>query len=100
MVLTELLFTLDKLFILRGFFSYFKKFVWGVVLADDPQQKKSRLHKTKSQSHEMELFNVESHSGKQLRHFKFLSVSFMSQLLASHSFVKQVRQFNISEGLI
>uniref|UniRef100_A0A670I683 HEAT repeat-containing protein 1 n=1 Tax=Podarcis muralis TaxID=64176 RepID=A0A670I683_PODMU len=39
---------------------------------------------------ETELFDVESHSGKQLRHFKFLSISFMSQLLASHSFVKMI----------
>ncbi|XP_066467559.1 HEAT repeat-containing protein 1 [Tiliqua scincoides] len=57
---------------------------------DVPEQKKSRLRKTKSHNQEMELFSVESHSGKQLRHFKFLSVSFMAQLLASRSFVKQV----------
>ncbi|XP_061480551.1 HEAT repeat-containing protein 1 isoform X2 [Rhineura floridana] len=57
---------------------------------DDLGQKKSRLHKIKSHSQETELFNVESHSGKQLRHFKFLAVSFMSQLLASQSFVKKV----------
>uniref|UniRef100_A0A8D2JC74 HEAT repeat-containing protein 1 n=1 Tax=Varanus komodoensis TaxID=61221 RepID=A0A8D2JC74_VARKO len=50
-----------------------------------------KVRKIKSQSEETELFNVDSHSGKQLRHFKFLSVSFMSQLLASHSFVKKVR---------
>uniref|UniRef100_A0A8C3L5L0 HEAT repeat-containing protein 1 n=1 Tax=Chrysolophus pictus TaxID=9089 RepID=A0A8C3L5L0_CHRPC len=37
-----------------------------------------------------ELFNVESHSDKQLRHFKYLSVSFMSQLLTSQSLVKKV----------
>uniref|UniRef100_A0A6J0T712 HEAT repeat-containing protein 1 n=1 Tax=Pogona vitticeps TaxID=103695 RepID=A0A6J0T712_9SAUR len=57
---------------------------------DDPGQKKSRVRRTKLQSHETELFNVESHSSKQLRHFKFLSVSFVSQLLASNSFVKKV----------
>uniref|UniRef100_A0A8C3P347 HEAT repeat-containing protein 1 n=1 Tax=Cyanoderma ruficeps TaxID=181631 RepID=A0A8C3P347_9PASS len=39
---------------------------------------------------EGQLFNVESHSDKQLRHLKFLSVSFMSQLLSSQSFVKKV----------
>uniref|UniRef100_A0A670XUW0 HEAT repeat-containing protein 1 n=1 Tax=Pseudonaja textilis TaxID=8673 RepID=A0A670XUW0_PSETE len=39
---------------------------------------------------ETELFDVESHSGKQLRHLKFLAVSFMSQLLASNSFVKKL----------
>ncbi|KAM6951021.1 HEAT repeat-containing protein 1 [Aplochiton taeniatus] len=36
------------------------------------------------------LFNVETHSGKELRHFKFLSLSFMAQLLASGSFVGKV----------
>ncbi|KAJ7342282.1 hypothetical protein JRQ81_010011 [Phrynocephalus forsythii] len=58
---------------------------------DDPGQKKSRAaRRTKSQSHETELFNVDSHTSKELRHFKFLSVSFISQLLASNSFVKKV----------
>uniref|UniRef100_A0A8C7F599 HEAT repeat-containing protein 1 n=1 Tax=Oncorhynchus kisutch TaxID=8019 RepID=A0A8C7F599_ONCKI len=33
------------------------------------------------------IFNMEAHSSKELRHFKFLSVSFMAQLLASGSFV-------------
>ena len=36
------------------------------------------------------IFSVETHSGKELRHFKFLSVSFMAQLLASSSFVGKV----------
>lgn len=36
------------------------------------------------------VFNVEAHSGKELRHFKFLSVSFMGQLLAASSFVGKV----------
>lgn len=36
------------------------------------------------------IFNVEAHSGKDLRHFKFLSVSFMAQLLASDRFVGKV----------
>uniref|UniRef100_A0A803TSM1 HEAT repeat-containing protein 1 n=1 Tax=Anolis carolinensis TaxID=28377 RepID=A0A803TSM1_ANOCA len=57
---------------------------------------KSRQHRIKSSNQESELFNVESHSGKQLRHFKFISVSFMSQLLASHSFVKKVRELHFS----
>uniref|UniRef100_A0A8C8SDC1 HEAT repeat-containing protein 1 n=1 Tax=Pelusios castaneus TaxID=367368 RepID=A0A8C8SDC1_9SAUR len=57
---------------------------------DDPGSKKSRTCKTKTQDQEVQLFNVESHSGKQLRHFKFLSVSFMAQLLASQSFVKKI----------
>uniref|UniRef100_A0A8C3P1E3 HEAT repeat-containing protein 1 n=1 Tax=Cyanoderma ruficeps TaxID=181631 RepID=A0A8C3P1E3_9PASS len=45
---------------------------------------------TKPKNQEGQLFNVESHSDKQLRHLKFLSVSFMSQLLSSQSFVKKV----------
>ncbi|XP_010210246.1 PREDICTED: HEAT repeat-containing protein 1 [Tinamus guttatus] len=57
---------------------------------DDPGQKTSRTCKTKPKDQDGQLFNVESHSDKQLRHFKFLSVSFMSQLLSSQSFVKKV----------
>jgi len=36
------------------------------------------------------IFNVEVHSGKDLRHFKFLSVSFMAQLLSSERFIGKV----------
>lgn len=36
------------------------------------------------------IFSVEDHSGKELRHFKFLSVSFMAQLLGSSSFISKV----------
>ncbi|XP_061612470.1 HEAT repeat-containing protein 1 [Phyllopteryx taeniolatus] len=36
------------------------------------------------------IFSVEAHSGKELRHFKFLSVSFMAQLLGSASFIGKV----------
>ncbi|NWX89570.1 HEAT1 protein, partial [Nothoprocta pentlandii] len=57
---------------------------------DDPGQKTSRTCKTKQKDQDGQLFNVESHSDKQLRHFKFLAVSFMSQLLSSQSFVKKV----------
>ncbi|XP_032071186.1 HEAT repeat-containing protein 1 [Thamnophis elegans] len=66
---------------------------------DDPGQKKSRPLRTQSYSQETELFDVESHSGKQLRHLKYLAVSFMSQLLASHSFVKKVVECEDSEEL-
>ncbi|KAL4640133.1 HEAT repeat-containing protein 1 [Arapaima gigas] len=45
---------------------------------------------TKKEDTETLLFNVEVHSGKELRHYKFLSISFMSQLLASNSFVGKV----------
>ncbi|XP_078413403.1 HEAT repeat-containing protein 1 isoform X1 [Cetorhinus maximus] len=43
------------------------------------------------------LFNVDTHTAKQLRHFKFLSVSFMAQILASNSFVGKVAECNNSE---
>ncbi|XP_015678298.1 HEAT repeat-containing protein 1 [Protobothrops mucrosquamatus] len=66
---------------------------------EDSGQKKSRPLRTQSYSQETELFDVESHSGKQLRHLKFLAVSFMSQLLASHSFVKKVVECEDSEEL-
>ncbi|XP_007435093.1 HEAT repeat-containing protein 1 isoform X1 [Python bivittatus] len=66
---------------------------------DDLGQKKSRLFMIQSYSQETELFDVESHSGKQLRHLKFLAVSFMSQLLASHNFVKKVIECEDSEEL-
>ncbi|KAI3365131.1 hypothetical protein L3Q82_010114, partial [Scortum barcoo] len=36
------------------------------------------------------IFSLETHSGKELRHFKFLSVSFMAQLLGSASFIGKV----------
>ncbi|KAG7254717.1 hypothetical protein CRUP_004232, partial [Coryphaenoides rupestris] len=35
------------------------------------------------------LFNAEAHSSKELRHFKFLSVNFTAQLLASNSFIRK-----------
>ncbi|XP_010150075.1 PREDICTED: HEAT repeat-containing protein 1 [Eurypyga helias] len=66
---------------------------------DDPGQKKSRTCKTKLKNQDGQLFNVESHSDKQLRHFKFLSVSFMSQLLSSQSFVKKIVECEEMEEL-
>lgn len=39
------------------------------------------------------LFNTEVHSSKELRHFKFLSVNFTAQLLASYSFISKVGVF-------
>ncbi|XP_071318828.1 HEAT repeat-containing protein 1 isoform X2 [Trachinotus anak] len=36
------------------------------------------------------IFSVEAHSSKELRHFKFLSISFMAQLLGSASFIEKV----------
>ncbi|XP_069656780.1 HEAT repeat-containing protein 1 isoform X1 [Haliaeetus albicilla] len=67
--------------------------------ADDPGPKTSRICKTKLKNQDGQLFNVESHSDKQLRHFKFLSVSFMSQLLSSQSFVKKIVECEKTEEL-
>ncbi|XP_070707428.1 HEAT repeat-containing protein 1 [Pempheris klunzingeri] len=36
------------------------------------------------------IFSLEAQSSKELRHFKFLSVSFMAQLLSSTSFIRKV----------
>ncbi|KAF4800678.1 hypothetical protein TURU_041932 [Turdus rufiventris] len=66
---------------------------------DDPGTKKLRTCKTKPKNQDGQLFNVESHSDKQLRHFKFLSVSFMSQLLSSQSFVKKIVEYEGTEEL-
>ncbi|XP_019382662.1 PREDICTED: HEAT repeat-containing protein 1 isoform X1 [Gavialis gangeticus] len=66
---------------------------------DDPGPKKPRTRKTKVQDQEGQLFNVEFHSDKQLRHFKFLSVSFMAQLLASERFVKKIVECHEVEEL-
>lgn len=38
------------------------------------------------------IFSVEAHSSKELRHFKFISVSFMAQLLGSASFIGKVNE--------
>uniref|UniRef100_A0A803SR23 HEAT repeat-containing protein 1 n=1 Tax=Anolis carolinensis TaxID=28377 RepID=A0A803SR23_ANOCA len=88
----------EQLQSLMGILSYLTKLPENKE--DDSGQKKSRQHRIKSSNQESELFNVESHSGKQLRHFKFISVSFMSQLLASHSFVKKVRELHFSNWLL
>ncbi|XP_063774132.1 HEAT repeat-containing protein 1 [Pseudophryne corroboree] len=66
---------------------------------ENPEQKKGKAQKQKPQKEDSQLFSVESHSAKQLRHFKFLAVSFMAQLLASHSFVGKVVECEVAEGL-
>uniref|UniRef100_A0A8P4KGS8 HEAT repeat-containing protein 1 n=1 Tax=Dicentrarchus labrax TaxID=13489 RepID=A0A8P4KGS8_DICLA len=46
------------------------------------------------------IFSLDAHSSKELRHFKFLSVSFMAQLLGSASFIgKQLQQRLLEEIL-
>ncbi|XP_068011135.1 HEAT repeat-containing protein 1 [Melanerpes formicivorus] len=66
---------------------------------DDPGPKKSRTCNTKLKNQDGQLFDVESHSDKQLRHFKYLSVSFMSQLLSSPNFVKKIVECEETEEL-
>ncbi|XP_029695501.1 HEAT repeat-containing protein 1 [Takifugu rubripes] len=46
--------------------------------------------KKKEEKMEELIFSVEAHSSKELRHFKFISVSFMAQLLGSASFIGKV----------
>ncbi|KAM9462286.1 HEAT repeat-containing protein 1 [Clarias gariepinus] len=56
---------------------------------DVPERRRTRCQRPEESALDL-VFNVEAQSGKELRHFKFLSVSFMSQLLASSSFVGKV----------
>lgn len=47
------------------------------------------------------IFSVETHSSKELRHFKFICVSFMAQLLGSGSFIAQVGDVSVTQlGLL
>uniref|UniRef100_I3KSE2 HEAT repeat-containing protein 1 n=1 Tax=Oreochromis niloticus TaxID=8128 RepID=I3KSE2_ORENI len=56
-----------------------------------PDDKDDRAKKTEEEEKVEELiFSVDAHSGKELRHFKFLSVSFAAQLLGSASFIAKV----------
>uniref|UniRef100_A0A667ZDD2 HEAT repeat-containing protein 1 n=1 Tax=Myripristis murdjan TaxID=586833 RepID=A0A667ZDD2_9TELE len=56
-----------------------------------PQDKDDAAKKKEEEEEEKLIFSVEAHSSKELRHFKFLSVSFMAQLLASARFIGKVR---------
>ncbi|XP_068585412.1 HEAT repeat-containing protein 1 [Cebidichthys violaceus] len=51
-----------------------------------PQKKKEE----EEEKVEELIFSLEAHSSKELRHFKFLSVSFMAQLLGSAGFIGKV----------
>ncbi|XP_069810466.1 HEAT repeat-containing protein 1 [Dendropsophus ebraccatus] len=66
---------------------------------DDHEQKKTKVRKQKVHKEDTELFNVETHSAKQLRHLKFLAVSLMANLLASHTFVGKVVECEAAEEL-
>lgn len=61
-----------------------------VAMPTDERKTKTPRKGQKKESVETLLFNTDTHSGKELRHYKFLSVSFMARLLASHSFVSKV----------
>lgn len=60
---------------------------------------KAAFDKSESREEMLQVFNVDTHSSKQLRHFKFLSVSFMSQLLASSHFIRKVVESGGPEAL-
>ncbi|TRY66425.1 hypothetical protein DNTS_028326 [Danionella cerebrum] len=56
-----------------------------------PQKPKTRGKSTLKEETVSDLiFSLEVHSNKDLRHFKFLSISFMAQLLASNRFIGKV----------
>ncbi|KAM4715615.1 LOW QUALITY PROTEIN: HEAT repeat-containing protein 1 [Anableps anableps] len=62
--------------------------------AKRPVGRRAAKKKEEEQEEKMEdlIFSVEAHSSKELRHFKFLSVSFMAQLLGSSSFIQKVSE--------
>lgn len=61
---------------------------------EDDQGQKKKKQKAKTVD---PIFNVEAHTGKQLRHFKFLAMSFQSHLLASNSFIGKVAECDVSQ---
>ncbi|XP_053460282.1 HEAT repeat-containing protein 1 isoform X2 [Nycticebus coucang] len=63
-----------------------------IKLPEEKDETSPKAVSSKNEAREdmLQVFNVDTHTNKQLRHFKFLSVSFMSQLLASNSFLKKV----------
>ncbi|KAG2467221.1 HEAT1 protein, partial [Polypterus senegalus] len=70
-------------------------------LPDDKEEGNGKTRNTKKKSDLGEtvtmLFNTEEYSGKELRHYKFLTVSFVAKLLASSSFIGKVA--DIGESL-
>ncbi|XP_062234895.1 HEAT repeat-containing protein 1 isoform X2 [Platichthys flesus] len=61
---------------------------------DDAPVKRRGAKKPEEDEEKLEelIFSVDAHSSKELRHFKFLCVSFMAQLLGSSSFVGKVAE--------
>ncbi|XP_038616880.1 HEAT repeat-containing protein 1 [Tachyglossus aculeatus] len=66
---------------------------------EEEEPKKTRFPKAKSQTQTVQIFDVGTHTSKQLRHFKFLSLSFMTQLLASRDFIAKVAESNNTKQL-
>ncbi|XP_072265281.1 HEAT repeat-containing protein 1 isoform X2 [Pyxicephalus adspersus] len=66
---------------------------------DLPQQIKEKTHEQKPQKQDIELFNLDIYPAKQLRHFRFLSVSFITQLLAHHGFISKIVKCEAAEDL-
>ncbi|XP_068160889.1 HEAT repeat-containing protein 1 isoform X2 [Antennarius striatus] len=57
----------------------------------DDKDDEAEIPEAQKKDEEAELiFSVDAHSSKELRHFKFLSVSFMAQLLGSTHFIAKV----------
>uniref|UniRef100_A0A673BB61 HEAT repeat-containing protein 1 n=1 Tax=Sphaeramia orbicularis TaxID=375764 RepID=A0A673BB61_9TELE len=57
---------------------------------DDGETQQAPLsHEEEVEEEEDLIFNVDAHSSKELRHFKFICVSFMAQLLRSNSFIEK-----------
>lgn len=72
------------------------------IHSEVPERRRTRgkmCQKTEESAADL-VFNVEAHSGKELRHFKFLSVSFMGQLLCSSSFVGKVSCFFLIKPIV
>ncbi|XP_069787090.1 HEAT repeat-containing protein 1 isoform X2 [Narcine bancroftii] len=59
--------------------------------ANTPKKKAGKPNEVES------LLNVDTHTAKELRHFKFLSISFMAQHLASSSFIGKVADCDTSK---
>ncbi|XP_039869962.1 HEAT repeat-containing protein 1 isoform X2 [Simochromis diagramma] len=59
---------------------------------DAPVKRPAARRGAKKEEEKVEelIFSVDAHGGKELRHFKFLSVSFAAQLLGSASFIGKV----------
>lgn len=82
---------------IRVFMQHFLMFLTFAAAAKRPVGRRGAKKKEEDEEKMEELiFSVEAHSGKELRHFKFLCVSFMAQLLGSTSFIGKVGDVSAS----